>query len=433
MGGGFCGMTREITLSFGLLACLSTSCGGKSAPDAHGPDARADAIIIVPDQGKPADKGPGPSDQGVEAFDFAPADEALSDPALELETLDMALSDLPAEPEPEVGPEIQDIAPVDPMPEPEIPDQASDQGADPKTEATSDPGQDVPVGPKTGTCKWFYEVCAAQCPDPPTVLCLSNCFSQLSEDGKAQQTALEDCLSSNSCLALTGQAFEDCLEAHCLDQYFKCFAGDKYYTCVDLLRCLRDCPDGDTQCPQGCFDGASYLANWDWEKRIQCLWAQCPICKTASTKAEEEQCSSCANTAAFGACAVEFQRCEPAGNKRCGELWDCVQACNDDPCAYGCLDAATFVGKAKHQAVYACIDAQCPGLVGQAWLDCANNTINGSGPCVPALQTCLNDQEGCTTHCAPVNGCGADGCGGTCGLCGPGTDCDGKTATCIPH
>lgn len=356
--------------------------GGDPAPDPVGPEAGPD---------------PSPPDEGP---DHAQADEATA-----------------PEPAPEPGPE--------PVPEP-----TPEPAPEPVPEPVKDAFEAETVGPKTGTCASYYD-CLGQCPEPVTVSCASACYNALSQDGKDQQTALESCLSTHECFGLSDEQFASCLETNCLDPYFRCFAGEKYFTCVELDACLRACPDGDSTCVAGCFEGAGYLANWDWEKRIRCLRSECPACAVASPTADDEaQCNACAEVAIFGACGEEYQRCWPAGNAKCGELWSCTQSCTDgdQACVNACWDNATFAAQGKMQAIFTCIDQQCPGLEGQAWLDCANPALNGA--CAPAYDACQTDQAGCETHCQ-AGGCGADGCGGLCGMCQAGTDCDGLSATCV--
>ncbi|MBM4397013.1 MAG: hypothetical protein FJ087_15160 [Deltaproteobacteria bacterium] len=235
-----------------------------------------------------------------------------------------------------------------------------------------------------------------------------------------------------SCFGLPDAEFSVCLDTNCKDPFLACFAGDRIYTCVELNECIRGCPDNDDACVQNCFNMSGYLANWDWEKRVGCFRAECPVCLLAApTTAQQQECRRCAEKAIFGACAVEYQRCWTAGNAKCAEMWDCAQACPDEvACVNACRDAATFAAQGKFQAVYTCADEQCPGLSGQAWADCATESVNGAGACVPALTACMDDADECATHCAPADGCGADGCGGSCGSCSGGKDCSGATATC---
>jgi hypothetical protein len=53
----------------------------------------------------------------------------------------------------------------------------------------------------------------------------------LCQQAQADYQDFNSCLADHGCyLQSTDQGFYDCLNANCLDPYFKCFAGDEYKT-----------------------------------------------------------------------------------------------------------------------------------------------------------------------------------------------------------
>jgi len=145
------------------------------------------------------------------------------------------------------------------------------------------------------------------------------------------------------------------VDAHCLDQYFKCFSGDTYATCLDLNSCLNTCPDDNPAtpntdeaqlCVNDCFSGASYAANMDWDHMLKCAYGKCVTeCDKTQADYDKNVCNKCVNGALFDAeCMPYTKNCFPNGDETCGQILNCINGCaqGDSACPRECFSKGTF-------------------------------------------------------------------------------------------
>lgn len=452
-------------VSLALVACGGGEGGNDKTDTGHGYD-----IVInvdVPDAWDPGTT----HDPGIQT-DSGPFDPGPLDPGTQQDpgAIDPGTTDN-GPMDPGTG---QDLMVDDGMEPPDLPghedivtptdDGTSDTGQLPDDTTVSDPGPqddgasgdpdtgpDVPdIPPVDTTCQAFY-ACAGNCATGDAV-CIDACLLQASPEGKQEQEALENCLLANNCFGLTDDAFSDCLDAYCLDPYFDCFSGgdlatcidlnaclsacpdddgvcssdcfstatyeanwdhqhlhdcltdtcgeippetqpleyepwidcanlaiytncgslgvncvsggELYDTCADLIDCLAICPDDDQDCVNGCFDGGSFQANSDYEIRRQCLLGQCAICEIENPTPEEDQvCVDCLNVAANGPCATEAEACQATGNNPCGAVWACVYQCDDSTCAQACYGSGTSTAQDHYDTLVDCLEGVCPDML----------------------------------------------------------------------
>ncbi|MCA9542601.1 MAG: hypothetical protein KC620_27080, partial [Myxococcales bacterium] len=125
-------------------------------------------------------------------------------------------------------------------------------------------------------------------------------------------------------------------------------------TCGDLNNCINEC--GQNQiCQQACRAAADPDAVVAYDTALNCvIGADCfddegnfdQACGDANCSAELEAC--------FGAPPPP-----PAGNLTCGELNDCLSACNTQESCDACFAAASPEGAALFQDASNCIQQQC--------------------------------------------------------------------------
>ena len=108
--------------------------------------------------------------------------------------------------------------------------------------------------------------------------------------------------------------------------------------------------------------------------------------------------NTCANAAinAGGACEAVTDVCfedRVYGTGTCNQLWECYMPCTDDTCWQTCVGAASKQAIELFQDVFDCIDGVCDSdvLDDDAWLACANASINAGGVCKAKYDTCRNN------------------------------------------
>ena len=245
-------------------------------------------------------------------------------------------------------------------------------------------------------CNSIYD-CLRLCPSG-NAACQQACMNGLCLADQQEFTTFNDCLDTNGCNKITTDPeFGQCVDQYCADPYMKCFSGNTYATCLDLNACLNACPDDDPNtadvneaqvCGQDCYKNSSYEAQSAFQAKYDCLYAQCPTCKTATTgSADEKTCNTCATPVITtgGACATEWQACAAHGSKNCAETWTCLKTAADQAAAQACYGAATFTAQ---------------GLIG-VWEDCS------FAKCTTLTFTCLDATK--TADCKTQwDSCAAD-------------------------
>lgn len=182
-----------------------------------------------------------------------------------------------------------------------------------------------------------------------------------------------------------------CLDRTCQTEWDACQAN---MNCSNLVGCITECPDGDTECLQGCNEkfsaGRTLLDSF-----VECGNESCPVCGadapepadataactpdapeawtggTVLTQAEVDAClEKCDDDACVEAMCekgAEFIDCLGATDIECvgspggpcrseyTAFWCCLDACNEK--------------SADMDAFEACVDKECP-TERDAWFDC---------------------------------------------------------------
>ena len=294
-----------------------------------------------------------------------------------------------------------------------------DEGVTKDEGVTTDVAKDEGTTPTCNQCNTVSS-CFALCAKGDGA-CQDNCVAGLCTPDQGRFLTFNTCMGDNGCIGLEGAALSTCLDDYCRDQYFSCYSGDKYPTCIDLRACLTGCPDDDPLtsvdenlvCLHACLMGATKTANWDFKYMNDCIDGECPICSTATTQAEDDQCSACYNVAIFKSCGIEAQKCVEFGTSYpdCIALTDCLDACakGDTACLQACIDGATFQAAKDYELKFDCVDANCPDCAvatpTQAQTDACNTCWEAkvvNGTCQAWYQAC---KEHGTTKCQAVWSC----------------------------
>jgi uncharacterized protein (TIGR03382 family) len=116
-----------------------------------------------------------------------------------------------------------------------------------------------------------------------------------------------------------------------------------------------------------------------------------------------------------------------AGDLNCGEALVCLLTCpsNDSQCAFNCGQNLHSQAEEKYAELLVCLAPVCPGNPPNAV--CILQA--GAGKCESQYEACVGD-AGCLASCEGKS-CGDDGCGGSCGACPPGLNCN-ESFECSP-
>ncbi len=127
---------------------------------------------------------------------------------------------------------------------------------------------------------------------------------------------------------------------------------------------------------------------------------------------------------------------EPGGDwpKTCGDAGGGdpdppVGGCGDVT-DVGCCDGATLTWcEVGELMTLACESAEtCGWSQVDGYYDCGTDGAAEPGGDWP--KTCAGDEPSCTADCGAAQ-CGDDGCGGSCGTCGAGAECDASSGMCV--
>ncbi len=196
---------------------------------------------------------------------------------------------------------------------------------------------------------------------------------------------------------------------------FKCDANSK---CVPY--CIPDC-DGKECGPDGCngicglcgpdelcLTGSCQVA-WDCETLLNCLW-DC-------TEGDEACTTAC------------WTKASPEAQEQYILIWECIlDVCGPEP-VEPCPGQAILYGECKDE-FNACLDCT-PTCTGK---QCGSDGCGGDcGACPPGNECDINGYCDFIPSCANKE-CGNDGCGGSCGECPGGSICNlyGK-CICLPN
>jgi len=286
------------------------------------------------------------------------------------------------------------------------------------------------------SCKTYYSCIATCAPSPEGDACLEACAAALSQEGLADVTAFQNCLTTNGCYDKeTNEEFNACLNSFCKNTYFQCFSGNVHQDCMALNICRQDCPADNTgtpdvdeynDCASDCWSDATLEAQLDLQSIYDCGYDACPECVTSPSS---PTCDECWSGAMYGECLPLFEKCVLAGEEGCGTVWPCVKACPDGECQQACYDEGSILARALYNELVHCLLDECPdSLEAAAWWACADEASNAA--CQSNYLACLQDGGGCVPKCFG-KACGDDGCGGSCGSCEAGAFClEGACETC---
>ena len=222
------------------------------------------------------------------------------------------------------------------------------------------------------------------------------------------------------------------------------------YTCEEGYECVKSCSAlPNDQCVQACIAGTGMEQQGLLIDFVECIKSYCggfvqPGC------VEEVAETACEKYAAM--CLT----CQPeCFGKECGDN-GCGGICDVCPVGFECKDYKC-VGQGGCDEILGCIenseappDVSIPMCMGQATPDaqaqflklanCVQDTCNEFQPSSDcyylAIQTGCADVykecKDCVPYCTGKE-CGQDGCGGWCGFCALGYDCDNGKCVCIPE
>ncbi|MFV8816587.1 midcut-by-XrtH protein [Haliea sp. E17] len=198
---------------------------------------------------------------------------------------------------------------------------------------------------------------------------------------------------------------------------------------VDMIE-LNDPNGGTVDIPQG---NAVYTNTSTVSLKIGSVVAP-PTCATASPT---DECVPGLVLADTESCSTVYSCGPVCGNAlvETGEACDDGNLNNNDACLNSCQAAACGDG-----IVWAAVE-QCDDGNLQDGDGCANDcTIEPAPVCGNGIEevgecgtfgTCQADCSSCTPSCNGLS-CGDDGCGGSCGTCGGGTECSGGLCLAPP-
>lgn len=278
-----------------------------------------------------------------------------------------------------------------------------DTNVNPDTNVDPDEGQ-PPVDCYTGSCMQYWD-CYGECPTGAEQdACVAECQSALSAQGQSDLEVFNQCLYTTCGGMADEEAWYACIDENCTEAIVGCYWGCVYETCDQMYGCYDGCPEDDagttvdenTECIYDCRYDSSKEAQMDQQAMYDCAFEECPICDTAETDAEWEQCDACFNDAVMGACWNDYKKCVSSGTEymTCRDFSICFTACQYsaetqeqyDTCVDGCQ--AGVDAEALHDRILAenCSIDACPicntaetAEENAQCNECWNGTIYGNG------------------------------------------------------
>ena len=220
------------------------------------------------------------------------------------------------------------------------------------------------------------------------------------------------------------------------------------YSCAEGYECILGCdamPPGN--CMDACLAGTSPEAQEPLKALVTCVLEYCgdwlPGCVQEVIDGPcaqyEEKCVSCTPSCfgkecgtdgcggSCGVCPDGFgcQQGKCIGQGSCKEVLECVMNSQAPPdiTLPLCLSQATPDSQATFLKLASCVEDACNNF--EPSTPCYQQAI--AGPCAKPYTQCTD----CVPYCTGKE-CGADGCGGWCGFCPDGYDCDNGKCACIP-
>ena len=232
--------------------------------------------------------------------------------------------------------------------------------------------------------------------------------------------------------------------ASCLDGV--CVAGQK--VCDDVLQCMLqgNCGDFGANCFADCFEGVAADVGGQAMALYECIFGYCEKWGPNEPCFQTQQITGCATE--FASCK-DTQPCQPkcagkeCGGDGCGGL--CGTCSDGKTCQAGtCVggggcNGVKFEGCCNGNILTWCEngslkeqdcswDPQCGWNSQKGFYDC--DTQGGASPNPNLPKNCNGT---CSANCVGKQ-CGDDGCGGSCGLCPEGQNCQNGICSggCVP-
>ena len=267
------------------------------------------------------------------------------------------------------------------------------------------------------TCVDLFD-CTTACPDDdlstPDVdeaqVCVNNCWENSTYNAQWDRQHLSDCINDQCTSECDGNNANytpancnKCIDDNCQDQYFKCFSGDTYQTCVDLVDCLNGCPDDDPNTPDidesktcigDCWENSTYDTEWDLQHLLDCANNQCT---SECSNPDSDTCKSCFSDALYSSsCTSYANKCFTHGTATCGQIMDCMNGCTtgDQACMNDCYDNGSLAAQKQYSDWQQCgLDAcptECADPNSDACNTCWQAAVNSGGSCNYLVQACSN-------------------------------------------
>jgi len=235
--------------------------------------------------------------------------------------------------------------------------------------------------------------------------CIGNCWSEATFDAQMDLQNLINCANKNceaQCATPDSPACNSCWNqvlgpgGVCESYNDKCTVYGPE-GCYYLLTCLNGCDKGDQQCQQACVNQTSKNGLKLYNDIFDCITQACPICES---NPDDPQCDTCFKQAQQpgAACYGVLQTClndRPYGTKKCGEMFQCVNACADQACVQDCLLNGTKTANDLYDAMITCAMDQCPSCQtnppGADCDTCFNGALQDAAKCKTKYDACVND------------------------------------------
>lgn len=290
-----------------------------------------------------------------------------------------------------------------------------------------------------GSCKWYWDVCAAACPNPQTAegeACMAECQGQLTAEGQEDLQVFNNCIYNICGSSTTQEAWYACIDENCTEAIIGCYWGCTYRTCAEMYDCFDGCPDDDPgttdkedqMCYGDCRNESSEQAQLDQNAMYNCAFDLCPICETYDTQEEEDECNSCFNDALMGDCWDSYKNCASGGTKyeTCVDFTICFTTCQYtaqtqaafNACVDECQSGVTAEGLrdriiAENCSLDNCTVCQIEEPTAQqdeecntCWMEAMYGDESGVGVCDAEWSKCAGtDNETCMEYYTCAGGC----------------------------
>ena len=220
------------------------------------------------------------------------------------------------------------------------------------------------------------------------------------------------------------------------------------YSCGEGYECIVGCDVlPGNGCIDACMAGTTPEAQGPLKELVECVLEYCgewlpgcvqevvdgpcakpkEICTSCTPTCFGKQCGDDGCGGNCGLCPDGFgcQGNQCIGLGGCDGILECIQNSQAPPDIILplCLAQATPDSQATFLKLASCVEDVCNNF--EPGTECHQEAI--AGPCAKPYSECTN----CIPYCTGKE-CGADGCGGWCGFCVEGYDCDNGKCVCIP-